>query len=149
MRYPEASALIRTSEQRPASRTEVVEKEPDDLPPGRLPRLTRLMALAIRFDIFWQPAPSATKPSLPNWATSRVPGDADYEPLASGTRHPGSHSRLAASYRRPGSHRRATHPPHRRRARVGQTTATLAGNYFAGLASLISHHFFERISRVP
>ena len=29
---------------------ESVEKEPDDLPPGRLPRVTRLMALAIRFE---------------------------------------------------------------------------------------------------
>ena len=29
---------------------DAIEKEHDDLPPGRLPRLTRLMALAIRFE---------------------------------------------------------------------------------------------------
>ena len=39
-----------------------------------VPRVAKLMALAIRFDQLIREASSPTKPSSPAWATSRGPG---------------------------------------------------------------------------
>jgi len=44
-----------------------------DAPVGRLPRITRLMALAIRFDELIQNGESPTTPNWPALVTSHVP----------------------------------------------------------------------------
>ena len=46
-----------------------------DLPgPPRIPRITRLMALAIKFQVWSTAARSATTQIWPSWATLRAPG---------------------------------------------------------------------------
>lgn len=101
---------------------------PPPVEPGRVPRVARMMALAIRFDGLIRSGVVLDQADLAR-LEQRLAGPrvADHEPAALGPRHPGATPLPAAGPTRRGADPGARRSKNRRRARLAEAAAVVEG----------------------